>query len=180
MVLLSLWCFPMIAHTHADHTYWAHILSPPTLNLVLGDDPEIPISSNDSSLTGSHWVPINDEDSSVYPFYTLKTNWTFTSSGVPLCCYYNSSSCNTNSSFSISIHKQWYMNSILRNARNHASTIKYQNFILTIGVGGELCDGKCVQKTPISVWSRLWLEMGSYDGFSWDLCRSCNYTWLNL
>lgn len=129
MCLLSL-PFASI-HPHSTFTYEAHLLSPPMFDLLSLEDPEIPISSNDSSVNRECWVPINTDELSNYPSHRLSIDWTFSHLDICLCFYYNpnthNTTHNTNQSPCVPLHRQWGINNILKAPEDGSwvSTIKY-------------------------------------------------------
>lgn len=50
-----------------NYTYWAHLMNPALLSVVTWEDPELPISTNDSTIAGGEWL----SPSSVLPMHTL-------------------------------------------------------------------------------------------------------------
>lgn len=55
LLLFFTWV-PACVLLNNNYTYWAHFLNPPLLSVVPWEDPEIPISINDSTITRRQWL----------------------------------------------------------------------------------------------------------------------------
>lgn len=55
LLLFFTWV-PACVLLNNNSTYWAHFMNPPLLSVVPWEDPEIPISTNDSTVTRGEWL----------------------------------------------------------------------------------------------------------------------------
>ena len=98
-----------------NYTYWAHLMNPALLSVVTWEDPELPVSTSDSTITGGEWL-----SPSVLPMHTLESPWTINGSHPPFCItnWMNAQICAYTSTW-------WHMNNMIKPPkRSQIVTIK--------------------------------------------------------
>lgn len=71
------------AHTLPNNNYacWAQFMNPALFSVVTWEDPEIPVSNNDFTITGGEWL----SPPPLLPMHTLDSPWTIDGPHLPFC-----------------------------------------------------------------------------------------------
>ncbi|KAM9678439.1 uncharacterized protein ACIGJ3_006832 [Trichechus inunguis] len=165
----------------ASTTYWAHVINPPVFHPVTWEEPEPPLSSNDTSVTGGQYLAYFKPliNSSEEGWFVLSTNWILYADALPLCFTTQPHT----TSVCVPILEQWYMNHIYYNDTYRISAYSKQIFIKAIGVNGTFNNNSAfITHSPpsIPVCQHPQLSLTDPIDNTWVTYRTTNFSSYSL